>query len=133
MNDSSMNKCQFQAKFRKGSVTPASKACVSVLQHFFLFVLILMFLCVWEFQKVIKSVKDIKTFGKNNVQSFRRIGRLLIGYAILTSYTSFRFEDGGFKGVSIPFTVMFLILFAFIMAEIFKEGVMLKEENELTI
>jgi hypothetical protein len=99
----------------------------------FLGVLVLMFFCIWEFQKVMQSVKDIKTFGKNNVQSFRRIGLLLIGYAILTSYTSFRFENGGFKGVSISFTVMFLILFAFIMAEIFKEGVLLKEENDLTI
>ncbi|MFG6687960.1 DUF2975 domain-containing protein [Mariniflexile sp. HNIBRBA6329] len=96
-------------------------------------VLVLMFFCVLEFQRVMQSVRDVKTFRKNNVQSFRRIGQLLIGCAILTSYTAFRFENGGFKGVSIPFTTLFLILFAFIMAEIFKEGVLMKEENDLTI
>ncbi|CAH8281363.1 DUF2975 family protein [Mariniflexile fucanivorans] len=94
---------------------------------------ILIFLCIREFQKIMQSVKDIKTFRKNNVQSFRRIGRLLIGFAIISSYDSFRFENGDFMGISIPFTILFLIVFALIMAEIFKEGILLKEENDLTI
>jgi hypothetical protein len=80
-----------------------------------------------------QSVKGIKTFGENNVLSFRRIGGFVIGYAILTSYTSISFENGGFRGFSLSFTPLFLILFAFIMAEVFKEGVLLKEENDLTI
>ncbi|MDO7171081.1 DUF2975 domain-containing protein [Mariniflexile sp. AS56] len=99
----------------------------------FLGVLILIYLCIWEFQKIMQSVKVTKTFGENNVQSFRRIGQFLMGYAILTSYTSFRFENAGFKGISIPFTAIFLVLCAFIMAEIFKEGILLKEEYDLTV
>ncbi len=89
--------------------------------------LILLFLCIREFQKVMQSVKSIKTFGMNNVRSFRKIGQFLIAYVVLTSYASFRFENGGFKGISLSFTVLFLILFAFIMAEIFKEGMVLKD------
>lgn len=96
-------------------------------------VLIVLFLCIREFQKIMQSVKGIKTFGENNVLSFRRIGGFVIGYAILTSYTSISFENGGFRGFSLSFTPLFLILFAFIMAEVFKEGVLLKEENDLTI
>ena len=96
-------------------------------------VLILLFLCIREFQKVIESVKGIKTFGENNVLSFRRIGRFILAYAILTSYTSMSFENGGFTGVYISFTSLFLVLFAFIMAEIFKEGFLIKQENDLTI
>jgi hypothetical protein len=95
--------------------------------------LIVLFLCIKEFQKVMQSVKGIKTFGKDNVSSFRRIGKFLMVYAILASYTSIGFENGRFSGVSLPFTALFLVLLAFIMAEIFKEGVLLKEENDLTI
>ena len=96
-------------------------------------ILLVLFLSTREFQKVITSVEKFKTFGVTNVASFRRIGKYILIYAILTSYTSVSFQHGGFKGVSISFTTLFLALVAFIMAEIFKEGMLLKEENDLTI
>jgi hypothetical protein len=96
-------------------------------------VLILIFLSVKEFQKVMKSVKSLKTFEKNNVISFRRIGKYLLFIFLLTSYIRVEFQQGGFSGIHISFTPLFLMLIAFIMAEIFKEGNLLKQENDLTI
>lgn len=95
--------------------------------------LIALTLCIKEFQKVMESVRAAKTFGEGNVVSFRRIGKYILIYGILASYVSMSFENGGFRGINLPFTALFLMLFAFIMAEIFKEGNLLKEENDLTV
>jgi len=96
-------------------------------------VIFLSFLCIKEFQKIIESVKEIKTFQNRNIASFRKIGKYLLVIFVLISYTSITFEKGGFSGVSISFNLLFLALLAFIMAEIFKEGNNLSEESKLTI
>lgn len=96
-------------------------------------VLIILFLSVKEFQKIMESVKETKTFRENNVASFRRIGQLIFVYTVLTSFTAISFENGSWRGVSLSFIPPSFILLAFIMAEIFKEGTLLREENDLTI
>ena len=96
-------------------------------------VMLLGFLCVKEFQKVIESVKGIKTFQRRNVSSFRRIGQYLVVIFFLMSYSSFTFQQGGMSGFYLSFELLILSLLAFIMAEIFKEGNNLLEENELTV
>ncbi|MBD0823497.1 DUF2975 domain-containing protein [Aestuariibaculum marinum] len=96
-------------------------------------ILVVLFLCVKEFSKVIKSVKQVETFGLGNVKSFRRLGVFILIYAFLTSYYYIGFEQGGISKLSIPFVPLFLVLLSFVMAEIFKEGVLLKQENDLTI
>ena len=95
--------------------------------------LILAFISVREFQKVIKSVKHVETFGVKNVKSFKRIGVCLLVYSIIMSYSSMRFKLGGFSGFGLNVNLLILVLVAFIMAEIFKEGNSLKQENDLTI
>ncbi len=52
---------------------------------------------------------------------------------ILTSYSVIRFESGIQSKLSIDFIPLIYALLAFIMAEIFKEGSVLKQENDLTI
>lgn len=96
-------------------------------------ILILSFLCVKEFQKVIESVKEIKTFQERNVSSFRRIGKYLLISFILVSYSSFTFQQGGTSSFYISFELLIIALLAYIMAEIFKEGNKLSEENKLTV
>ena len=96
-------------------------------------VVVLGFLCVKEFQKVIESVKGIKSFQRRNVSSFRRIGKYLVVIFFLLSYSSFTFQQGGMSGFYLSFDLLVLSLLAFIMAEIFKEGNNLLEENELTV
>ena len=96
-------------------------------------VLLCLFLSIKEFQKVMLSVKNLQTFKRENVLSFKRIGKYLFGFFLLTSYTAISFEKGAFSSTHINLTPLLFVLVAFIMAEIFKEGNALEEENDLTI
>ena len=99
----------------------------------FTIILFFSFLGIKEFQNIIESVKEIKTFQKRNISSFRRIGKYLLVIFILTSYSSITFEQGGISRLNITFTLLIPTLIAYIMAEIFKEGSKLSEENKLTV
>jgi hypothetical protein len=99
----------------------------------FIIVLTFVFIAVKEFQKIIESVKRVETFGVENVKSFRRIGVIVLIYVVLMSYSSIIFNQGGFRGFGFSIYPLILALLAFIMAEIFKEGAFLKQENDLTI
>lgn len=96
-------------------------------------ILLLVFLCVKEFQNIIESVKEIKTFQKRNISSFKKTGKYILIVAILMSYTSYSFQQGGTSGFQISLTPLILSLLAYIMSEIFKEGYKLSEENKLTV
>ena len=95
--------------------------------------LFLVFLCINEFRKVIISVKTITTFQQQNVLSFRSIGKYMIYYFVLSSISYYDFEQGNQTGFHLEFTSLIITLFAYILAEIFKEGNKLAEENKLTV
>jgi hypothetical protein len=67
------------------------------------------------------------------VKLFRQIGIYILLLTILTSYTVLRFENGDQTISYVSLTPVICMLLAFIMAEIFKEGQSLREENDLTI
>jgi hypothetical protein len=96
-------------------------------------ILIFIFLATREFQKVIQSVKDLKTFQKNNAQSFRKIGAYIFIIFLITSFVNIGFQEGNRIEISIAFSSLFLMLIAFILAEVFKEGNLLQREKDLTI
>lgn len=96
-------------------------------------VLLILFLSVKEFKNVIVSVKNIKTFQNDNVVSFRKIAKYIFLYFLLTIYYSFNFQFGGYSSFALSFTPLILVIFSLIMAEIFKEGYNLRQENDLTI
>jgi hypothetical protein len=96
-------------------------------------IFIFIFLSVKEFQFVIESVKKLKTFQNNNVTSFRKIGKYIFIIFLLMSYTNVQFQEIGKIGFQLELTPLLFVLIAFIMAEIFKEGNSLQEENDLTI
>ena len=58
---------------------------------------------------------------------------LTLLYFLLTFKNSLYFGQGGFSQTSISFTPLLFALISFILAEIFKEGNKLQQENELTI
>lgn len=95
--------------------------------------LFLLYLSIREFVKVIKSVGAVETFKNSNIQSFRRIGKYQLFFFVLSIVTYVVFKQGNFLKVSIAFTPLLLSLLAFVMAEIFKEGNKLQEENQLTV
>jgi len=96
-------------------------------------ILILLFLCAKEFQNIIQSVKNFNTFRKNNVLSFRRLGKYLIIVYVLSSYSIIHFKDASISEFNFTFTPLIFILCSYILAEIFKEGNVLMEENNLTV
>ena len=98
-----------------------------------LLVLALYYMSINAFEKIMLSVKTLKTFNVNNAKLFRRIGQYIIAISILTSYSVMRFESGIQSKLAIEFTPLIVALLAFILAEIFKEGNDLKQENDLTI
>lgn len=96
-------------------------------------IIFLSFFSFKEFEKIIKSVKKLQTFRKDNVKSFRKIGKYVALIFILTSYTYISFKNGYLSNINISFSFLGFIILPFIMAEIFKEGKKLQEENDLTI
>lgn len=108
---------------------------VSLYINYLRYTLILgiIFMIFKEFQKIIESAQNIETFQKENVVSFRRIGNYIFGYFLLTSIYFMGFETGSLTGFNVSFTPLLLVLLAYIMAELFKEGHLLKQENDLTI
>jgi len=95
--------------------------------------LILLHLCIKEYQNIIQSVKSFSTFKQKNILSFKRIGKYLLIYFIVTSYTEIHYNEGGTSTLDFNFTALLLMLTSFIMAEIFKEGSKLQQENDLTV
>lgn len=98
-----------------------------------LIIAVLMYLIIKAFETIMLSVKTLNTFSRSNTKLFRQIGVYIIFVTILTSYTVLRFETGHQTMTHISLTPVIYLLSAFIMAEIFKEGENLKEENDLTI
>ena len=100
-------------------------------------VLILCYFITKEFQNVITSVKKMETFKKNNALAFKRIGIYLLIFFLITAFWSIEYSISDthheHRSTHLSFTPLLMMLFTFIMAEIFKEGHKISEENELTV
>ena len=94
---------------------------------------LVLFLIPKEFLLIIESVRTVHSFRNRNVQSFRRIGRCLFIYFILTSFVIVMVQQGRFYGFYLHLTPLVLMLIAYILGEVFKEGNNLLEEHKLTI
>jgi hypothetical protein len=68
-----------------------------------------------------------------NVNSFKRIGNFLFLYLLIGSVQWITFQEGSLINFSLSIVPLSLAIFAFLLAEIFKEGNSLKKENDLTI
>lgn len=99
----------------------------------FIVLLTLLYLATRSFIKIIKSVQNLKTFRNDNVRSFRRIGKYVFIYFLVSSFYYYGFNNISKSGFYISFTPLIICLMAFILAEIFKEGNLLLEDKELTI
>jgi hypothetical protein len=88
---------------------------------------------VKEFLNVIDSVKLLETFQQRNVQSFQKMYKYLFVIFILSSIRIVNAQEANLFSYSLQFTPLILSVAALIMAEIFKQGNQLLEENQLTI
>lgn len=91
------------------------------------------FLSIKAFLSVIRSVHFTGTFRSSNVEAFRKIGLWLLFVCILSGFSSVSTDFMNQRTYYLRITPLLLTLLSFIMAEIFKEGTELSEENQLTI
>lgn len=94
---------------------------------------LMIFLIVKEFLNIINSVKRIQSFRIKNIISFRKIGKHLLILFVLFSFRIVFVEQGAFYGFYFYLTPLILMLLAYILGEIFKEGNELFEENQFTV
>lgn len=94
---------------------------------------LLSFLIFREFWKIISSVRQIQSFRLNNIISFRKIGKYFFILFLLISFKIVIVEQGAFYGFYLYLTPLFLMLVAYILGEIFKEGNKLFEESQYTV
>ncbi|MGM1056302.1 MAG: DUF2975 domain-containing protein [Bacteroidota bacterium] len=96
-------------------------------------ILIFLFLSINQFGKVLKSVRKLETFHQTNVQAFKKIGNYFLLMGGLSFFSYWEFGNYAISSFTIPFNILLVALIAYILAEIFKEGNNLMEENELTV
>ncbi|MFN4761854.1 DUF2975 domain-containing protein [Gillisia sp. Q332] len=96
-------------------------------------ILIFLFLSINQFRRVLKSVRKLETFHQTNVQAFKKIGNYCLLMGGLSVFSYWDFGNHAISSFTISFNILFVALIAFILAEIFKEGNNLMEENELTV
>jgi hypothetical protein len=99
----------------------------------FISILIFIYLSINQFKKVLKSVSKLETFQRTNVRAFRKIGYYCLLIAGLSFFSYLEFNYYSKNSISIPLNILLIALLAFILAEIFKEGNNLMEENQLTV
>lgn len=119
--------------FEKLQVTEWKTVSLYFTYFKFITTLILLFLAIHQFGKVLQSVQRLKTFKAINVHAFRKIGYYCLGIAALSFFNYWDFENYTKSSISVSLDVILIALIAFILAEIFKEGNTLMEENQLTV
>lgn len=97
----------------------------------------------WHMKRIFKTLRSNEAFDAANVLRIRHIGLLLIVFAALQFLsniiinrfllTHFTFEEGLQLTYAFKFSYLFAGLVLIVVAEIFREGVNLKEETNLTI
>ncbi len=96
-------------------------------------VLILAWLIIREFKNVIRSVQQLQSFKSQNVESFRKMAIYFLGIFFLTSFSFYVMEDKGSFTFDLDLKFAMLAIASYILAEIFKEGNRLQEEQQFTV
>lgn len=104
--------------------------------YYFLLVLLYItgFFClvlVFEMIKIFKTINNRNPFQMNNSRSLRKISAC--SFAIAAAYIVKIFIYNSFLTIIIAMVFILAGLFTIILAELFKQAVIYKEENDLTI
>ena len=98
-----------------------------------LLIFVLSIMTTFEFLKVIKSVRSISIFRRTNVSSLQNMGKYMFGYLLISGFNIAYFTYSYFYEFTVDFVLLAIIALIFILAEVFKEGNRLQEENQLTV
>lgn len=92
------------------------------------------FLIFREFGRIVNSVSALQTFRNENVEAFRKIGKYLLAVFVISGFQFISAEPASAHiSMSFDTTPLILMLVAYVLAEIFKEGNRLYEEEQLTV
>ncbi len=95
---------------------------------------LLVILIIHQVIKILKSVRDYKTFHSQNKLYFKRIAKYALALAI---FKTINFIDEGPYGIGLeigfPLDMLGLALFSLSMSEVFKEGQTLEEDKNAVI
>ena len=99
--------------------------------------MLMLFFIFREFGKIISSVKALQAFRTENIESFRRIGKYLLVIFLVSGVHFIGTQTAGTSSAKVGFDFdtmpLILMLVAYVLAEIFKEGNRLYEEEQLTV
>jgi hypothetical protein len=95
--------------------------------------LLLSHFIVREVIRILRSVQALQPFHSGNVASFRRIGYLCLSITALNCFRVLITGNTFTASFSLDYTLLIFMLITFILAEIFKEGQKLYEQEKLTI
>lgn len=96
-------------------------------------IFVLTWLAIKEFINVIRSLQQWQTFSNYNVEAFRKMGTYFVVIFILSNISFYLVGNKGKLSFDLDLTFGALALVSFILAEIFKEGNRLYEEEQLTV
>jgi len=96
-------------------------------------ILIFTFMIIRAFLSVIRSVQFTETFRSSNARVFRKMGMWLLFIFFLSAFSFVSTDSMIQYTFYLRITPLILMLLAYIMAEVFKEGSELSEESQLTI
>jgi hypothetical protein len=101
---------------------------VQVISYFILSILI-----ISEIQQVIQSVQEFDSFRIRNVISFRKIGLYCFLFFIVSGFLLVQTSEGNFLGLYFHLAPLGFMLASFVLAEVFREGNKLYEEQQFTV
>jgi len=81
---------------------------------------------------VLHSIKTLETFYHENIQHFRTIGKLCF-IIVGISFFNFYYDGKLTVDLTLPFTPLLFGAASYMMAEVFKEGLALAEDNKSII
>ena len=91
------------------------------------------YLIVQEVIRILKLVQEFQPFNAANIKSFQRLGYLCLSILVLNSFHFLNTNKTSFISFGISYSLLIFMLVAFILAEIFREGQKLYEQEKLTI
>ncbi len=92
-------------------------------------------LILWKAMALLKSIRYSKTFYEENITAFMQMAKYGLIIALISAI-NFRYDDQFHSGDSfswvfdIPFSALLFTLACKVLAEIFKQGKLLSEENQ---
>lgn len=96
-------------------------------------ILFLIYSIIRQIGKVVRSVKEFRTFHQVNIIAFKKIGKYCLLIFFLSIFNYWKIGDYSRASVSLYPTPILISLLAFFLSEVFKEGKEVMQENELTI